>query len=192
MSEAPYCNITSHVTGDLYAKNLKDHKAKIIRLEATVAALEAELGRRPRQIAMTSRVSGREIDHAELLVNIADAILTGEEFAQPAPGAQVTDHTKTGRQKPHSTEPKGGDRAARGALRELISKGVKMLDVFESRQLNDWLPVQIDFDPGPKDRCWTRGCSHYSRTFEDSCPGCGKAATETVAIRNDEDRRETA
>lgn len=170
----PHCNIDHHVSGDLHAKLLKDRTKERDLARSENVALRAQL---------KARQSGLGEEHAELLAHLAEAFMTGELFGRPAPGAQATDEFKTGRQKPHSQEPAGGDRYARAALAQLARSVGKALDVFENRQLNDWkTPArQIDFEPGPKDRCWTRGCSEYSRWFVGLCPGCGKAATKSVA-----------
>lgn len=158
-----------HVRTDLYAKQLKDAKDEAERLRVERDALAAQLGRRIPDLAQ---------EHEELLVHLADALRTGELFGAAYPGAQVTDHTKTGRQRPRSQAPSGGDRHVRNALEHLVRKVDNALTVFESRRLNP-PQEQIDFDSGPKRRCWTRGCEFRSRTFTTECPGCGKKAAGT-------------
>lgn len=179
--EDPYCNYAmEHIRTDIYAKQLKDAKAETSRLRGELQAAGAQLGVLPREL---------DGELEQILVDLANAFHTGELFGHAAPGAQAADETKTGRQKPHSAAPRGGDPHARSALYQLAKKVRNALDVFESRQLNEWKPPQeqIDFDPpGVRDRCWTRGCAFRARRFVDECPGCGKKAGTTSGTTHGE------
>ena len=167
-TEAPFCNIASHVAGDLHSHVVSRKNEDIARLEAENAAFRAELNR-----------LHPELDNGDLLVHLAAALRTGEEAATASAPSRPTD-TDLSRGKPGSRPPHGVNNPAAAAVRQLVTRVTRALDSFETRQDNDWSQPRIDFDNRPKDRCWTRGCAHYSRWFRDECPGCGKSATKTA------------
>lgn len=168
----PYCDVDHHPHPDtpgiathIHKKQLQDHKTRIAELEAENRALKAQLGQQAWQ---------RNTPEGDLLIGLAEAFDIAHTFADPAPQAGQTD-TEGGRSKPGSREPKGGNRNARNALRDLIRSCESALQAFHNRRIHhDFRRPPIDFGKGPNPRCWTRGCPHYSRTItEDECPGCG-------------------
>lgn len=158
---------TPGIATHIHKRQLEDARAEVRQLRAENAALKAQLG---------TQAWRRDTPEGDLLIALAEEFDILHAFADAAPGAQTTDHTKTGRQKPHSLEPKGGDRRARHTLKELIRGVESRIETSKNRRENDFEKKQVDLDPpGPKTRCWTRGCSQYSRTIrEEACPGCGK------------------
>ena len=164
----PMCNVTTHVPGELHSQQLTRKNEEIDVLTAERDAYLAELNR-----------AHPELDNADLLRSLAQALRTGEE-ASVATAASVPTDADSGRSKPGSRPPSGGNRHAAGALRQLVVRVSRALDSFAARQENEWQPHRIDFDNRPRDRCWTRSCGNYSRWFRDECPGCGKAATNTA------------
>ena len=154
MGRGSYCNVDGHLGAELYGQQLSQRQREIHRLQAENAALLAQLG---------NSAFRRDTPEGDLLIALAEAIQIGLTFAVPAAGSNATDETKTGRQQPRSTEPKGGDRHARSALRELIRGVESRIERFHNRRHNGFRRTDIDFDPGPKLRCWTRSCPMYGR-----------------------------
>lgn len=138
--EKPYCNFGyEHVAASTHATQLAERDGELRRLRAELSALTAERGRRPRSLLHDSTMVGhREVGHDELLEHLAGALLTGESFADAAPSSQVTDSFRTGRQRPHSMAPKGGDRAARAAVARLVRIVYRAVVAFEAGQEHGW------------------------------------------------------
>lgn len=175
-----YCSYgPEHVSVHIYGTRLSNQEKRIEEVEAMNALLLARDGKHPITFdddapSELARLAG------DVLVGLSEACHVGLLAAAIAPGAQVTDQTKTGRQTPESKEPKGGNRAAAYTLRRLLLDTKDSLDGFSNRKEADWQnPVDTD-PPGPKVRCWKRGCERYSRYFTDECPGCGTPATKTA------------
>lgn len=131
-----HCDVETHPHKDtpgiathIHKKQLEDTKTEVRQLRAENEALRAQLG---------SQAWRRTTPEGDLLVGLAEAFDIAHSFADPAPSAQVTDHTKTGRQKPESGEPKAGNKAARGALKALLRGVESQLETFHNRRENDW------------------------------------------------------
>ena len=130
-TEAPFCNISSHVAGDLHSTQLTRANEENARLQAQVDALRAELAMYP------------ELDPelADLLVYAAGSFRVGMEAAVPAPKTAGFDEASTG--KPTSKPPSGGDARARRELGWLVRTLTRALDTFNNRRDNDWNRVQV-------------------------------------------------
>ena len=153
MPRGQYCNIDGHITGDLYAKNLRRLKDENRRLEHENQALQALTG-----------ADVKDSEAGDLLVALAEALSLGHAFANVHEAAQVTDHTKTGRQQPRSDEPKGRNRAAHAALRELIRGVESRIERFHNRRSNDWRRPEFDWQPAKLSDAVIR-CNHCGRGF---------------------------
>lgn len=173
----PHCDVDHHphpstpgIATHIHKKQLEAALERVADLEAQNRALKAQLG---------DQAWNRRTPEGDLLIGLANAFDIAHAFAHESGQAGQTDQEGR-RGKPQSTEPRGGSRDARKALNALIRDVESRLEKFHNRRENDWRDPRIDFDNKPKVRCWTRNCTHYSRWFENECPGCGKAATKTA------------
>jgi hypothetical protein len=153
MARGTYCNIDSHLSSELYGQQLSQRQREIHRLQAENAALLAQLG---------GGAFKRDTPEGDVLVALAEAIHIGLAFGEPAADSVATDDVNA-KGKPKSAEPKGGDRLARSALRELVRSVESRIERFHNRRENDFRRTDIDFEPGPKNRCWKRDCGMYGR-----------------------------
>lgn len=157
MARGTYCNVEGHLSSDLYGQQLSQRQREIHRLQAENAALMAQLG----------QAHSRDTPEGDVLIALAEAIHIGLTFGEPAADSVPSDDVGA-RGKPRSAEPRGGDRAARSALRELIRGVESRIERFHNRRENDFRRVEIDFEPAaPRRRCWTRSCDDYSRTVDE-------------------------
>ena len=170
--KVPFCDVEYHphpstpgIPTHIHKQQLGDALRRVQQLEAENRALKAQLG---------VKAWRRDTPEGDLLIGLAEAFDIAHAFAHEAGQANQTD-VEGRRGKPESSEPRGGSKGARNALRDLIRGVESRLESFHNRRENGWQSPKVDFGTGPRVRCWTRGCPHYSHTItDDECPGCGK------------------
>lgn len=128
----PYCNHPDHVSGDLHSKQVGDRIKEIERLQAEIDAYRAQLAMYPHL----------DPGLADLLVYAAGTLRSAQEAADDSAASVPTDQD-SGRGKPASRPPRGGDPRAKYALQRLVTTLTRGLDAWNGAKDRDWERVQV-------------------------------------------------